>query len=524
MMRSVKLLTWLSLSNFLGFNEARYSKDKRKKNQILIVGIAYLVLAVMLVFYAGLITYALILMNMEEIIPAYLAVVISLLSFMFTVFSAGPTLFNVKSYEFLIVLPVRPSAIVISRFLSMYLIDMLISVMATASVLVVCGIMGISSPWFYIAMALASLFIPLLPMTAAMIVGTGIYAITSRMRRKNIMQILFSMTFLALYFLFMQNLNGTDEEIVNAMSDMIHSMTSIYPPAAWFSDGAHGHIPMYLLFLAVSLLIFFAFAAAVGKFFKPLCTSLVSQAAKRNYVMKEQKSTNVFRACFFRERKRYFASSLYVMNTLVAYIMAIILSLLLLFSDTGKMLGMLPADMIAKAAPFVLAMICNLSPTTVSAFSMEGKHFWLTQSLPLKIKDIIHAKLLVNLMMAIPSALVSSGIILFIFRPTGLYILWLILIPLLYAFFGSILGLWINMKMPMMSWDNEAQVVKQSKAVLMMMLCGFVSELVPLIAVLLTSGIFVHIAMLSVVLLISGLMLAMYRNLLSMKLNALLEK
>lgn len=522
-MRSVKLLTWLSFSNFLGLNEMRHSKDQKKKGRLITVFVAYIILGVMLTFYTGLITYALILFDMTAIIPAYLTIVISLLSFMFTVFSAGPTLFSTRSYEFLIPFPVKPAAIVISRFLSMYMIDMLISVLTTVTVLVVCLIMGMTSVWFYISMLLGAVILPLIPMTAAMIVGTGIYAITSRMRRKNIMQILFSMTFLALYFIFMQNLNGTDAELVGAVSDLVSSITKIYLPSLWFSEGVFGNILFYLLFFFVSIALFLVFALLVGKFYSKLCTSLVSQAAKRNYVMKTQKGTSAFRACFFRERKRYFSSSLYVMNTLVGYIMAVVLPLLLLFEDTGEMLRMFPQDVLVKIIPFIIAMFLNMSPTTINAFSMEGKHFWLTQSLPIRVKDIVNAKLLVNLMFAVPSAILSSFVLFFVLRPTS-DIVWFFVIPLIYVVFGSVLGLWVNMKVPMMVWDMEAQVIKQSKAVLFMMLLGTVSAAIPLVVLSLLNGVWVHLAMIATVLLLVGLALVMYKKLLSMNLNDLLEK
>ena len=523
MMRAVKLLTWLSFSNFLGLNEVRYSKDQKKKSRIWTVLVAYLILGVMLVFYTGLITYALFLFDMTAIIPAYLAIVISILSFMFTVFSAGPTLFSTKSYEFLITLPIKPAAIVISRFLTMYFIDMAVSVLTTATVLVVCGFMGMTAPWFYLSMALSAFIFPLLPMTAAMIIGTGIYALTSRMRRKNLMQILFSMTFLAVYFVFMQNLNGTDEELVSAVGDLVRSMTKVYPPAFWFSEGVFGNILLYLLFFILSVAVFLAFALIVGRFYQKLCTSLVSQSAKRNYVMKAQRGTSAFRACFYRERKRYFASSIYVMNTLVGYIMVIVFSVILLFSETGEILsGLLPGE-ILKIVPFVIALLLNMAPTTVSAFSMEGKHFWLTQSLPLRLQDIINAKLLVNLMFAVPSALISSILLLLAFRPT-MYVVWFFVIPLVYVVFGSVLGLWINMKAPMMTWDMEAQVVKQSKATLLALLLGAVSVGVPLVAIFLCEGVFVDVAMAVIVCALLVLTYWMYRKLLSMNLNELLEK
>ena len=113
--------------------------------------------------------------------------------------------------------------------------------------------------------------IPLLPMTFAMLIGTAIYALTSRMRKKNIMQILFSLIFFVAYFFFMQNINGSDEKIFADITEMMLTIKGIYLPASWFGSGVWGNIPMYLLFIGVSIGVFAVFAYVTGKIFQPIC-------------------------------------------------------------------------------------------------------------------------------------------------------------------------------------------------------------------------------------------------------------
>lgn len=523
MWKSIRLLTWLSLCNLFGFNEARYGKDQKKRNRLLTVGIAYLILGAMLIFYVGVLTYSFITIGFEEIIPLYLCVVIALITFIFTVFRAGSDLFSSKRYEMLAVLPVPSSAIVISRFLTVYITDLMISLTSSLTVMAVCAFTLKLSPLFYILLFLGAWILPLLPMTIAMFIGTGIYAITSRMKRKNIMQILFSMTFLAFYFYFMQSLNGETDEIVMNFAAMADSLKKIYLPAAWFSDGIYGNILAYLLFVGVSFAVFGVFAFTVGKFYRTICTGLTVSGRKRNYVMREQKVGSAFKACFFRERKRYFASSVYVMNTAIAYIMAIGVSVMFSFGETKIILEQLPSAFTAKLAPFILAMICNMMPTTTSAFSMEGKHFWLTQTLPVHMKDIVNAKLAVNLMFALPSMLISSAILIFSIRPIGLDILWLLIVPIIYAFFGSILGLFINAKMPMMHWDHEAQPVKQGKAALVAMFFGFVTAAAPILPLFIFGGLAAHILIALVSAVLCVLSVWIYRKLCAIRLTAIAE-
>ena len=54
----------------------------------------------------------------------------------------------------------------------------------------------------------------------------------------------------------------------------------------------------------------------------------------------------------------------------------------------------------------------------------------------------------------------------------------MMLLPLGYILYGSALGLWINIKAPMLNWESDRQPVKQSRAVMYTMLAGFGSVLV----------------------------------------------
>ena len=527
MMKAVKHLLWLNFVNLFGINEARHSKDKKKKNQLVALACVYIFLGCALIVYSGIIAYSLILFGSRDTIPVYLVTVISLIAFAFSVFRAGPWLFSNKSYEMQIVLPVPPAAIVISRFMTLYISDMLISIFSTLSVVVVCLITGGFDAWFYISMLLGSFLIPLLPMTLSMLIGAAIYAVTARMRQKNILQIVFCLLFFAAYFLFIQKMNNANEEMFVGIANAMGAIENIYLPASWFNSGVWGNIPMYLLFVGVSIGIFAIFAYAVGKIFQPICAALSTQSAKRNYVMKTQKSVSVFRTIFFREIKRYFAYPIYVTNTIISFIMAICLPLLLIFGQTNLAALNLSSDMIALLAPFVISMCLNTAPITICALSVEGKELWLIQSLPLQEKDLVHAKLSLNLIFAIPTALISSTIVTLIFTPSIPYIIWIYIVTIAYAIFGSVAALWLNMKMPFMTWDSVSQIVKQSKAVMFMMLLGSVSALVPLAVVFVLYFFQLHliqyVIMLAVLLLLAVLTFLMYRQLLRMKLRNLIE-
>lgn len=68
-------------------------------------------------------------------------------------------------------------------------------------------------------------------------------------------------------------------------------------------------------------------------------------------------------------------------------------------------------------------------------------------------------------------------------KPAGLEMVWLVVIPLSYILFSSVLGITINLAFPVLKWDNETRIVKQSASMMIAMLVGLISSILPLICV-----------------------------------------
>ena len=141
MMRQIRLLTKISLYGMFGLNELRFTKDTRKRVKAGFMAVLWLLLIVMLAGYVGLLSFGLVAMGMGQFVPAILGMAVSLLVFFFTVFKAGPVLFDRKVYEKQIAMPVTVRAVIVSRFLSMYITDMLLGLLVLLPGMVVYGVM-----------------------------------------------------------------------------------------------------------------------------------------------------------------------------------------------------------------------------------------------------------------------------------------------------------------------------------------------------------------------------------------------
>ncbi len=127
--RQIGLLVRVSLCNLLGINEYRYTKDSGKKVRYRWMAVLWVVLLLMMAGYVGALSYGLIYMGMGFYVPAVLSMCVSMVVFIFTVLKTGAVLFDRSAYEKQIALPVSVRAIIVSRFLSMYLTNMLLGML-----------------------------------------------------------------------------------------------------------------------------------------------------------------------------------------------------------------------------------------------------------------------------------------------------------------------------------------------------------------------------------------------------------
>ena len=98
MLRQIRILTKAQLCNFLNINVARFSKDRKKKNGMIAMGLVWVMLIAMLCFYVGALSYGYIYIGLERVLPMYLSMISGILIFFFGMLNAGSVIFQRNSY------------------------------------------------------------------------------------------------------------------------------------------------------------------------------------------------------------------------------------------------------------------------------------------------------------------------------------------------------------------------------------------------------------------------------------------
>ncbi|MDZ5035058.1 ABC transporter permease, partial [Clostridium perfringens] len=108
------------------------------------------------------------------------------------------------------------------------------------------------------------------------------------------------------------------QTLVANSASISDGILKIYPPAILAVKGlTNGSFIDILLFLLLSISVFALFVLIFNKSFKSISARLQESYKRANYKLKEMKSSSQLMALFKKEIKRYFASPIYVVNTII---------------------------------------------------------------------------------------------------------------------------------------------------------------------------------------------------------------
>lgn len=482
-MKKIWLITKVQLRSALDFN-IKYKKRKSKNSSFLIfsmlMGLVFMVISFAYCYGIGV---TLDMFGMIDILPQLVMATISAITLMTSIYKVKGILFGFKDYDFLMALPVSTSSIVISRFLLLYIVNLFVTFVILFPSTVVYGILGNPSVWFYITNMIALFLIPLLPMVIAYVIGLLIALIAQRFKSSNIVNVIFSVVAISIIMLFSFGINDT-QQIIDVSTSIAKSIDKTYFLARWYKLGfVEGKLEYFLLFITCSLTIFGMFAVVVGKRFKAINSYMNSNYTRSNYRLVSLKQGSPLKALYKKELKRFFSSTLYMMNTAVGMVMLTLGAIATIVMKPEQLMQMLEipgaADQLGAIFPLGISLFVAMTYITACSISLEGNHLWILKSMPIPTSTIFISKILVSLTITIPVIIVDGFLIIFALSLNFIEGFMVIMLPSAYALLTAIMGLIINLKFPMLSWITETTVIKQSAASMIAMLASFVVVGVP---------------------------------------------
>ena len=474
--KNILLLKTLLLSTSWR-NVLKYSKDKKKKKQMIggIVGMT--IIFAMIMFYCVMMCVGYGQIGITDAIPAMCAVMISALAFLFTIFKTNGYLFNFKEYDMLMSLPFDAKTIAGDKFLYMYIKSLPWYVSISVSMMIGYGLYADASPLVYPVWVILTFVLPIIPMLLAAFIGFLIAKVSSGFKKTNLVQTI--LVFIFVIFCFSLRIiiegifkNDKVEVVLETVSDATGTIGSYYWPVKWFAGAINGlHISDMLLLVGVSLLLFELIFIPVGKSYREINSRLKSHGAAKAYKMAVQKKRSLINTIAFKEFKRLTGSTTYMTNVLIGEILALLVGVIALFVGVDKVITMvlqgapITKEMLYPAIPLIIYFFIGMVPTTACSPSLEGKNFWIVQSLPIKKEILYRGKMLFNMYLTVPFAVVSTLCLCISAKApavnTALYLIEGIALCAFSTAWGCVCGV----KHMRLDWENEVEVVKQGAAV-----------------------------------------------------------
>lgn len=469
----------------LGKLKAELKKGKAKFTGKALLG-AFLVLAVLgiIFMYIYMLADVLKMTGMLDLMPIFLQVISGLMVFLFTFYSAGGTLFSFKDYDLLLSMPVKPRAVLASKLVSLTVSQLLVSCVIMVPGIVVYAVLGGLSPLGWVFGIISVLFSPLVPVVLASIISAVIAAISSRLKFKNLVSIILSFAFFALIMIGSFNLQGLLASFAANAGGLAEGIRQYMPFFYYYGSAmVTGSVLELLIALAISAAVFALFVWVFSIGYKRINQLLNERSSRANYKLTALKAGSPMRALFFKELKTYASTPIYIFNTAFGALLMFILTIAAAFfgGETMAQLLELPvvADMMGPMFAALLSLLAVMSCTTCSSISLEGKAFYLVKAAPVPVWKVFAAKISINLLITAVPAVICAVILYAVLGLSVQALLILLVLPVLYSFYISFMGLLMNLLSPKMEFTTPAQVVKQSAATVYAMLAGFAGVAVP---------------------------------------------
>lgn len=416
----------------------------------------------------------------------------------------------------------------------MYGFNLLLSTVVMLPMGIIYGIYNRSWAAFYPMWLVITAVTPLIPMVIASLIGVLIHFISSRFRHTNVIGMVLScLAVVAILVgclsLGTLNVSSISEKQLSSFGTLFAQKEHQLNLLAGIIEQAVGRYDLlaFLGFLILSGLVFYLFLAIVSTRYKAIHTALTAFTAKSDYQMQEVKTNSPFQALYHKELKRFFSSTIYVVNLGIGALLLLVFSFISAFFgiDRIRQISQIPFTVSMEGiVPLIISIFIGMTCTTSVSLSLEGKNYWILQTSPVKAETVYQSKMAVNLTILLPTTLISSLFMSICLKTGPLSTFWMFVTPLAYAMFTPVWGIFVNQKMPNFAWESEVTVIKQSMASMVGILGGMLFGIIPIIILMMMKNINQNLILAVTTVLVALFAVVLYKKVCKVKLASLITE
>ncbi|MCH5165178.1 MAG: hypothetical protein J1G01_02125 [Clostridiales bacterium] len=468
-------------------NKLRISSEKSKRSVFaffIFIGIMYFAVMFALISIIVELKQLFAVPEATMILFFFMLMTAGLIVLIFGIVSLVTTLFLAKDTDFYSILPVKSSVVFAAKLSYVYISEAVIVTAVLLPLIITLGVVAKAWAWFYVISIAMLAVIPAFPLLVAAIVAIPVMFIASKLKNRGVVALIFYLVlfggFFGLYIAFVYvttDINISDETLYNIVNG-ITAVTYVMFPYRALASAVAG-LPTYGLGVgastAVNTVIFFGSSAALFVILLVLGKFMYAQSAKANNQTDNSKAKNGkfksgsgLKALMKREYISSLRTTQVAFQCYAVFILPIIMVFVLfipfrnLSHALGDGVGFLDKrGNLMVGFSTLAAMLATLGNAASTTFSREGGAMASLKILPVSIKQILKAKIIAWLVIALPVAAVSvmvANILVFDLQFMFLSVFSLIPLAAMFVIFGA---LW-DLKSPKLKWTDPMQAVKHN--------------------------------------------------------------
>lgn len=397
-------------------------------------------------------------------------------SFFLAAFLTYSSVYEAKDNDLLLSMPIPVKYILISRIISVYGMCLFYSLPITITSSIVYLKSKDFAPFICLSCLIWAFVVSVISFLLSTILGYIIAKISSLVKKKKLVNMLFSLAFICLYYFVNFRLNKIVNSIISNAIVYGNSIKDKGLTIYLFGRIACGDLDAIFGYSIACLgLLLFVYRVMTRSFGRLLVST--GKQAHIEYKEKKVAAKSQFMALLSKEFSRFASSPQYMLNCGMGVFLMPIMAVFIFIKGAKLQEALMKEGVGLPFTVMAIGVICILSTMNdmvAPSISLEGKAFWICRSLPVSPKLIIRAKLAMQLILTIiPLALVSvSSCIVF---DCGFWDKFLIiLIPIIYSVFNSLFDLRMAFYKPDFNWTNEIYPIKQSLSVFVSLFGGWI--------------------------------------------------
>ena len=396
-----------------------------------------------------------------------------------SVFNTYASLYLAKDNDTLLAMPIPPRYILLARLSGVYVSGLFYEMLVMLPAILAWLIFGKPTVLGAILALLIPLVLSLLVLALSCLLGLLVAAVAVRIKRRSLVVTVVSLSFLVLYFWGYSRIVASFTDLLANAGEIAEKVKGPLFPFYHMGLAAEGKAGSFLIFAGIVSGVLLAVLLLLSHSFLALATTNKG-VAKKAYKRERATQKSVGKALLGREFKRFLSSSVYMLNCgLGALFLPIMgIAMLIFRADIAAMLPLFEellggADVIPLILAAVACMMGSMLYITAPSISLEGKHLWILQSLPVAPVQVLYAKLKTHLLISVPSTAVAVACMLIAVPPSLPFFFLIPAAALLFAVLVALFGLFMNLKAPNFNWTSEVAPVKQSMSVTVTLFGGW---------------------------------------------------